>query len=99
MSVHREANGTIALVGACPVEDAEPLLQLLQSTPGAPCDWSGCSHLHTAVVQVILTVRPALIGPCGDAWIERWITPQIGAETATQHVAPWDARLGDANPA
>ena len=33
MTVRRSENGTIVLDGACPVEDAEALLQLLQATP------------------------------------------------------------------
>jgi hypothetical protein len=73
VSVRRDDSGTVVLEGKCPVEDAELLLQLLQSTPGAPCDLTRCDHLHTAVVQVILAARPALIGPCGDAWVEQWI--------------------------
>ena len=75
MTVRREADGIIVLEAACPVEDAEPLLQLLQATPGAKCDWTKCTHLHSAVVQVLLAARPALIGPCGDPWIERWLGP------------------------
>jgi hypothetical protein len=73
VSVRRDDSGKVILEGKCPVEDAEPLLQLLQATPGAPCDLSHCSELHTAVVQVILATHPALIGPCGDAWVEQWI--------------------------
>jgi len=76
VSVRRLDDGTIALEGPCPVEDAEPLLQLLQATPGARCDWTRCGHLHSAVIQVILAVCPAMVGPCGDPWIEQWIAPQ-----------------------
>jgi hypothetical protein len=74
MSVRRNEAGNVVLEGRCPVEDAEPLLQLLQSTPGVPCDWTGCNHLHTAVVQVVLASRPPLVGPCGDHWVEQWIS-------------------------
>lgn len=77
MSVRQNADGSIVLEGACPVEDAEPLLQLLQATPDAPCDWTRCSRLHTAVVQVILAARPALRGPCGDPWIQQWVAPHV----------------------
>jgi hypothetical protein len=73
VSVRRDDTGTIVLEGPCPVEDAEPLLQLLQATPAARCDWTRSSHLHTAIVQVVLAVRPVLTGPCGDPWIEQWI--------------------------
>jgi hypothetical protein len=73
VTVRRDDSGKVVLEGRCPVEDAEQLLQMLQSNPGAPCDLTLCNHLHTAVVQVILAARPSLIGPCGDAWVEQWI--------------------------
>lgn len=73
MSVRRHESGTIVLDGNCPVEDAEPLLQLLQATPAAPVDWTPCTCLHTAVLQVILAARPARVGRCGDSWIEQWV--------------------------
>jgi hypothetical protein len=72
VSVRRHENGTILLEGDCPVEDAEPLLQLLQATPDGPVDWTQCTYLHTAVVQVILAAHPRAIGPCGDPWVRRW---------------------------
>ena len=36
MSIRRDQNWTIVLDGSCPVEDAEPLLQMLQDTPHGP---------------------------------------------------------------
>jgi hypothetical protein len=73
VSVRLSDSGTIVLEGNCTVEDADPLLQLLQAAPAAPLDWTTCRHLHTAVVQVILAARPALIGRCGDRWIDQWV--------------------------
>jgi hypothetical protein len=73
VSVSRRSDGTIVLDGRCQVEDAEPLLQLLQATPGAPFDWTQCNHLHTAVLQVILAAQPRLSGQCGDAWVREWV--------------------------
>jgi hypothetical protein len=73
LSVVRHATGTIVLAGDCPVEDAEPLLQLLQEFPSSPLDWTQCKGLHTAVLQVILAARPALNGPCGNPWIAQWV--------------------------
>jgi hypothetical protein len=73
VSVRRDDLGTIVLEGNCAVEDAEPLLQLLQATPPGRCDWTRCNYLHTAVVQVVLAAGPVLIGPCGDPWTEQWI--------------------------
>jgi hypothetical protein len=73
VSVRRDDRGNIVLEGRCSVEDAEPLLQLLQANPTARCDWRRCGYLHTAVVQVVVAASPNLVGPCGDPWIEQWM--------------------------
>jgi hypothetical protein len=73
MTVHRGDNGAIVLDGVCPVEDAEPLLQMLQSTPAAELDWRQCRQLHTAVLQLVLASGRTPIGPCGDAWVAQWL--------------------------
>ena len=72
MSVRRDDSGAIVLDGVCPVEDAEPLLRMLLTTPAAGLDWTRCSQLHTAVLQVILAAGVP-VGPCGDAWVGQWI--------------------------
>lgn len=51
---------TIRVSGRCPVQDAEPLQTFLQSAPTAAVDLSGCSHLHTSIVQVLRCARPAI---------------------------------------
>ena len=77
MTVRRSDNGTLVLEGVCPVEDAEPLLQMLQNMPTAGIDWTQCRQLHTAVLQVILASGIAPIGPCGDAWVAEWLAPKL----------------------
>jgi len=77
MTVRRSDNGTLVLEGVCPVEDAEPLLQMLQNMPTAGIDWTQCRQLHTAVLQVILASGTAPIGPCGDAWVAEWLAPKL----------------------
>ena len=79
MTVTRRDPESIVLEGMCGAEDAEALLQMLVETPGARLDWRPCNQLHTAVVQVVLAVRPAVDGPCGDAWVEKWL-PQRNFE-------------------
>ena len=66
---------TIVIEGGSPVEEAEPLLQFLQAMPDACLDWRQCTHIHTAVLQVVLAARPQLIGPCGDAWVRGGVDP------------------------
>jgi hypothetical protein len=80
MTVRVGAGGHIELVGACPGADAEPLLQLLLADPGATVDWRDCRSAHTAVVQVLMAVRPKLLGPPADAHLEDWVTPAITGE-------------------
>ncbi len=77
MTVRRSDTGIVILEGACSVEDAEPVLRLLQANPPPAVDWTTCSHLHTAVIQVLLAAGIIPIGPCGDAWARQWILPNL----------------------
>jgi hypothetical protein len=77
VTVRRSDSGTVILDGECPVEDAEALLQLLQTMPGAGLDWTQCRRLHTAVLQVVLASGSVPVGPCGDAWVAQWLAPKL----------------------
>jgi hypothetical protein len=72
MTIRRGEDGTIFLEEVCPVEDAEPLLQMLLATPQSPIDWTQCLEPHTAVVQVLIAAGTIPPGPCGDGWIRQW---------------------------
>ncbi|MGH8320120.1 MAG: hypothetical protein ACREUL_19480 [Steroidobacteraceae bacterium] len=77
MTVRIGPSGFIELLGACPSEDAEPLLQLLLTAPETAVDWRGCRGAHTAVIQVLMAARPRLLGPPGDPRLKDWIEPVI----------------------
>jgi hypothetical protein len=77
MTIRRGDAGTIILNGDCSVEDAEPLLQMLQATPSAAVDWAPCRQMHTAVLQVILAAGIVPAGPCGDTWASQWLAPEL----------------------
>jgi hypothetical protein len=77
MTVRSADNGMLVLEGVCPVEDAEALLQLLQTKPAATLDWSLCGQLHTAVLQIILASGLAPMGPCGDPFVGQWLAPKL----------------------
>ncbi|MGH8202019.1 MAG: hypothetical protein ACREVO_16910 [Steroidobacteraceae bacterium] len=79
MTVRVTAGGCIELVGACPSADAEALLQLLLADPRATVDWRDCRGAHTAVVQVLMAVRPKLLGPPADARLRDWVATAIGS--------------------
>ncbi|MEE1655509.1 hypothetical protein VB618_04800 [Microvirga sp. CF3062] len=76
MSARRDGN-VIVLEGACRVEDAEPLLAWLQADRGLIVDLSGAEHLHAAVLQILMAMRPALKGSARDAFIREWLTPVL----------------------
>ena len=77
MTVRRSDDGALVLEGVCPVEDAETLLQLLQTGPAEVLDWKPCRQLHTAVLQVILASGIVPVGPCGDALVGQWLAPRL----------------------
>ena len=77
MTIRRSDDGIVVLDGVCAVEDAEPLLQMLQATPGAIVDWTQCRQLHTAVLQVIMASGNSTIGHCGDVWVQQWVAPKL----------------------
>jgi hypothetical protein len=63
--------GTIRLIGVCPVDDAETLLQLLLANPTAEIDWRGCESAHAAVIQVLLVAKRPLRGPAAGPLLNR----------------------------
>ena len=62
--------GTIQLLDPVRIEDAEPLVTMLQANPGRPVDLTRSGSLHAAVVQALLVFQPLVIGPAADAFVE-----------------------------
>lgn len=59
--------------GAVSVEDAEDLLAWLQKTPKARADFSACSHLHAANLQVLMAAHlPVAAWPL-DPGLKVWL--------------------------
>lgn len=79
MSVQRAPDGTILLGETCPVEDADTLLRLLSHSPDATVDWRGCLHAHSAMVQVLLALRPPLLGPPAGRFLRVHVAALVGA--------------------
>jgi hypothetical protein len=77
MTVHLDGE-VLRLTGECRVEDAEPLYALLHAVPARRVDLSGAAHLHAAVVQVIMALRPCVEGPVTDPFTARWLVPLFG---------------------
>ncbi len=59
------------------VEEAEGLLEWLQTRPSAKADLSACSHLHTANVQVLMAARTGISSWPKDAELRAWLEPAL----------------------
>jgi hypothetical protein len=79
MSVRLE-DDTVILEGPCGVEDAEPLLALLQEARTRPVDIQGAESLHTAVFQVLLATRPPLRGASPNPFVRDWLVPILSQD-------------------
>jgi hypothetical protein len=74
MTVRLSEAGVIELSGHCPLEDADRLQQYLIARPAAPVDWRACSGVHAAVLQILLAVHPAMLGPPESVYLRSYFT-------------------------
>ena len=79
MTIEVIANGDIRIVGECPIEDAELLLQQLSTDSEAVVDWRRCRSIHTAVLQVLLAARPKMVDPPDDDFLRAFLQPLLNA--------------------
>ena len=78
MTVQATSNGVIELSGRCGADDAEVLQRLLLAAPGSTVEWSGCEHLHSAVIQVLLVGGPRMQGTPKNSFLTAHIAPILG---------------------
>ena len=79
MTIKVSPTGQIELTGNCGSDEGEILLQHLLSTPNMMVDWRGCESAHTAVIQVLMAIRPKLLGPPAAVHLEKWVQPVLAA--------------------
>lgn len=72
------AGDTAVADGACLVEDALGLLEFLQADGGAKVDLGSCTHVHTAVLQVLFAARPEIVALPREAFLARWLPRALG---------------------
>ena len=77
MTVRVTDDGAIMLEGNCPAEDAETIARMLLLDPAAAVDWHACDHAHTAIVQVLLSARPAMLGLPRSSFLREWVAPVL----------------------
>jgi len=64
---------TARLSGFIGVEDAEGLLDWLQSHPKGCVDLADCAHLHAANLQVLMAAAPAIAAWPAEADLAAWL--------------------------
>ena len=69
-----EAGSTLALEGIVTAEDTDQFITFLKEQPELLIDMSTCDHLHTAVLQAILILRPHISAMPADPFWSRCIT-------------------------
>ena len=68
------------LEGLCAVEEAEPLLAWLREHPRGKVNLARLAHPHTAVLQVLMALRPRVSAPPKDPALAAWLRPALGAD-------------------
>lgn len=76
MTVAR-VDGVVGLVGNCGLEDAEPLLRELLGNSVVQVDWNGCTHAHTAIIQILMAEGPVMLGEPASVFLATWIAPLL----------------------
>lgn len=61
------------------MEVAEDLFAWLQKNPKGSIDLANCTHLHTAVLQVLVALRPAIAIWPKDEALRAWLHPVLSA--------------------
>jgi hypothetical protein len=79
MSV-RILDGAVRIDGNGLVEDAETILAALLGDPTLAVDLGGCGRVHTAIVQVLLALRPQIVGTPTDHFYAVHIAPLFDVE-------------------
>ncbi|MDO9711689.1 hypothetical protein [Paracraurococcus lichenis] len=75
-------NGDLAILDAhCAIEEAETLLDWLRATACPRVDLSGCTHMHAAVLQTLLVMRPTVVAAPTTPFLAHFLVglPSAGA--------------------
>jgi hypothetical protein len=69
---------TAVFEGDCSVEEAVFLTEWLEATRPALVDLSGCTGLHTALLQALLAADASIAAEPEDPFLRRWVAPLLG---------------------
>ncbi|EJW10868.1 hypothetical protein A33M_3937 [Rhodovulum sp. PH10] len=70
---------TVRFEGLCMVEEALGLVEHWRETPPGTVDLSTCTHVHTALLQVLAAAAPAEVIPPSDPTLARFVAPILAS--------------------
>ena len=68
---------SVQLIDDVGVDDAEGLLQWLQANPKATINLSRCTHVHAAVLQVLMAAGMTVTSWPQDSQLDGWLRPAL----------------------
>lgn len=70
------------LTGNVGIEETDEILQWFRdrAQEKTEVDLSGCEHLHAAILQVLMTVRPRLCSMPADEGLSEWVNSCLNRE-------------------
>jgi hypothetical protein len=97
MSIRIEGD-VVFLDGNCGVEDAEALASALEGGGDVRVDLTPCRHMHSAVVQALLSFGPALEGAPDNDFLTRFVLPALAGPDAPDSEPPSSHVTKDGTP-
>ena len=79
----RLARNRVHFEGECSVEEALALLEYLSRPKPPRVDLRQCTHMHTALVQVLAACRPTRIVPPEDPFLASWLMPFLASQAGS----------------
>jgi hypothetical protein len=75
----RYEGDAIEMDGYCPIDDAEELMKFLEEHPTASVSLERCQHMHSALLQLLLSYRVRVVGEAYTPFIWKWVVPLLKA--------------------
>jgi hypothetical protein len=77
----------LALTSVVGIDDVEALCASLAEAPEAPLDLTDCTHLHTAVVQVLMVAARPIVAWPSDGGLAAWLRAAL--DPTASFTLPW----------
>ncbi|MGN7610967.1 hypothetical protein ACQZV8_02665 [Magnetococcales bacterium HHB-1] len=65
------------LIDMCTIEEAEALFEWLQNNPEGGINLEKCEHLHTAILQVLIALKPKVTVLPEEKFLAQWAFAHI----------------------